>query len=232
MTLIENKFRDFEKEIKTLKRLKNELDSLDTKGFESAVESIKSKFKCPDKIHEIEKEIAKLKDKITERVPDLSVNRRPSKTSITEGEKLDVKIELKNEGKEVAKFVSFSDSFPEGFKIISGDNFWTGDLKPGESKLLTYTLKADKAGKYTIPHAIVKYEDTRLKKYEQSAEAIEIEVKGVTREKHIFKLEIESPDTIEIASDKADQGVYSVRFITPHYTLRPKSADVGKDRVY
>jgi CHAT domain-containing protein len=50
-----------------------------------------------------------------------------------------------------------------------------------------------------------------------------------TREKHIFKLEIESPDTIEIASDKVDQGVYSVRFITPHYSSRPKSADVGKD---
>ena len=54
-------------------------------------------------------------------------------------------------------------------------------------------------------------------------------VKEGTREKHIFKLEIESPDTIEIASDKADQGVYSVRFITPHYSSRPKSADVGKD---
>ena len=127
LTLIENKFRDFEKKIETLKRLEIKLDSLDTKGFESEVEAIKSKLKCPDKIHEIEKEIAELKDKITdERVPDLSVNRSPSKTSITEGEELDVKIELKNEGKEVAKFISFSDSFPEGFKIISGDNFWTG----------------------------------------------------------------------------------------------------------
>ena len=200
------------------------------RGFESEVEVIKSKLKSPDKIHEIEKEIAELKDKIPDgRVPDLSVNRSPSKTSIIEGEVLDVKIELKNEGKEVAKFVSFSDSFPESIKIISGDNFWTGILKPGESKLLTYTLKADKAGRYTIPRLIVKYEDKRQKKYEQSAEAIEIEVKGVTREKPIFKLEIESPDTIEIASDKADQGVYSVRFITPYYSSRPESADVGKD---
>jgi len=54
-------------------------------------------------------------------------------------------------------------------------------------------------------------------------------VKEGAREKHIFKLEIESPDTIEIASDKVDQGVYSVRFITPYYSSRPESADVGKD---
>ncbi len=248
LKVIKNKFRDFEKNIKTLKRFEYELNSLDIKGFEPEVETIRSKLKSPDKITEIEKEIVELKDKITERVPDLSVNRSPSKTSITEGEELDVKTELKNDGKEVAKFVSFSDSSTESFKIISGDNYWTGDLKPGESKFLTYTLKADKTGKYTIPHSIVKYEDKRGNNYEQSAEVIEIEVKGKnpqikediaeveppvvkegTREKHIFKLEIESPDTIEIASDKADQGVYSVRFITPHYSSRPKSADVGKD---
>ena len=176
LKLIENKFRDFEEKIETLKRLENELDSLDSKGFESEVEAIMSKLKSPDKIPEIEKGIEELKEKIALRVPDLSVNRSTSEISITEGEELDVKIELKNAGKEVAKSVLLSDRFSDGFKIISGDNFWTGDLKQGESKSIEYKIKADKAGKYTIPRLIVKYEDNRGKLYEKSVEPISIEV--------------------------------------------------------
>lgn len=65
--LIENKFREFEKKIVTLKRLENELDSIDSKGFESEVASLKSKLKSPDKIPEIEKGIAELKGKIYEK---------------------------------------------------------------------------------------------------------------------------------------------------------------------
>ena len=63
LELIENKFREFEKKIETLKRLEKELDSLDRKGFEPEVEAIKSKLKSTDKIPEIEKGIAELKEK-------------------------------------------------------------------------------------------------------------------------------------------------------------------------
>ena len=64
---IENKFRDLEKRIETLKRLKNELHSLDTNGFEPEVEAIKSMLKSPDKIHEIKKDIVELKVKISKK---------------------------------------------------------------------------------------------------------------------------------------------------------------------
>jgi len=64
LELVRKKFNEFEKKIETLKRLGKELDSLDTEGFESAVESIKSKLKHPDKIPEIEKGIAELKEKL------------------------------------------------------------------------------------------------------------------------------------------------------------------------
>jgi len=160
-------------------------------------------------------------------IPHLSVERSPSKISITEGDEFDVKIELKNDGKDVAKSVSLSDRIPDGFKIISGNYFWTGDLKQDGSKSLEYTVKADKAGIYTIPRLIVKYKDKQGKVYEESAKAIEIVVNG---EKKIFKLEFESTyNTIEIASDKVNQGVYSVRYKTPYITSKPESVDVGKD---
>ena len=65
--LIKKKFDEFEHKIETLKRLENELDSLDSKGFESEVEAIKPKLKSPDKIPEIENEIVELKGKIDEK---------------------------------------------------------------------------------------------------------------------------------------------------------------------
>jgi len=117
-----------------------------------------------------------LLEKKPEMIPDLSVNRTTSEISITEGEELDVTIELKNNGSDVAKSVSLSDRIPDGFKIISGDKFWTGDIKQGESKSIEYKIKADKAGKYTIPLLTVEYEDKRGKLYEKSIKAIKIEV--------------------------------------------------------
>ena len=86
-----------------------------------------------------------------------------------------------------------------------------------------------------VPEIEIEISELKMKidKTKRIEEGIEVGkppvVKEVTREKHIFKLEIASPDTIEIASDKVDQGVYSVRFITPHYSSRRKSTDVGKD---
>ncbi|MDL2125008.1 MAG: caspase family protein [Deltaproteobacteria bacterium] len=65
--LIEKKFSEFEKKIETLKRLEKELSSLDSRGFESEVESLKLKLKSPDKISEIEKGIEELKRKIGEK---------------------------------------------------------------------------------------------------------------------------------------------------------------------
>nr|AAU82845.1 polysaccharide deacetylase [uncultured archaeon GZfos1D1] len=62
--MIKKIFNEFEKKIETLKRLEKELKSLDSEGFESEVEALKSKLKRPDKIPEIEKGIAELKRKV------------------------------------------------------------------------------------------------------------------------------------------------------------------------
>jgi hypothetical protein len=46
---IGSKLRNFEEKVKRLSELEKELNSLDTKGFESEVSSIKSKLKSPSK---------------------------------------------------------------------------------------------------------------------------------------------------------------------------------------
>lgn len=176
LKFIKNKFAEFEKKIGKLKSLEKELDSLDTEGFEPEVKAIKSMLKSPDKIPVIEKRIEELKEKIVIRVPSLSVNRSTSEISIKEGDKLEVKIELKNEGEDVVKSISLLDKINKSLEISSGENSWTGDLNPHESKLLKYIIKADRAGKYTIPPLIVLYKDIRGKTYEKSTNLLEIEV--------------------------------------------------------
>jgi uncharacterized caspase-like protein len=75
MDFLKTKINEFERKIDKLKSLEKELDSLDTEGFESEVNVIKSKLKSPDKIPEIEKEIKELNVKIERRIPDLSLKR-------------------------------------------------------------------------------------------------------------------------------------------------------------
>jgi DNA repair exonuclease SbcCD ATPase subunit len=67
LKLIKSKFTDFEEGIKTLKQLKEELLSLDSKGFESEADAIKEKLKDAEKIHAIIEEIKKLKVEIEKR---------------------------------------------------------------------------------------------------------------------------------------------------------------------
>ena len=59
--------RDFEvfaKGVERLEEIKEEIDSLDTKGFEEEEKSIRSKLKNVSYIHEIEEELRILKGKI------------------------------------------------------------------------------------------------------------------------------------------------------------------------
>jgi len=64
---MEREFKEYERRIQRLKELEVELNFLNTEGFESEANAIKSKLKDPKKVEEIEKDIAALKVKIKER---------------------------------------------------------------------------------------------------------------------------------------------------------------------
>ena len=61
---IERKFREYEGKIRRLKQIERELNSLDIKGFEKEVRSIKLKIKNPSELNQVEKEFLELKQKI------------------------------------------------------------------------------------------------------------------------------------------------------------------------
>ena len=64
LDLIKRKLEEYERRILRLKQLEMELNSLNTEGFESEANAIRSKLKDPRKVEEVEKAIVALKNKI------------------------------------------------------------------------------------------------------------------------------------------------------------------------
>ncbi|MBA7485081.1 Chaperone protein DnaJ [subsurface metagenome] len=71
LSLIERKFEEYERRIQQLKQFEMELLSLDIKGFDSGVLSIRRKLKDPRKVDELEKEFTSLRKKVNEEIENL-----------------------------------------------------------------------------------------------------------------------------------------------------------------
>jgi len=71
LSQIERKFKEYEIKIQKLKQFDMELHSLDIKGFDSEVSSIRKKIKDLRKVDEVEIEISLLKKKIKEEIKNL-----------------------------------------------------------------------------------------------------------------------------------------------------------------
>jgi len=73
-------------------------------------------------------------------------------------EAVDVTITLTNEG-DIGADVKFTDTVPEGVKMIAGENHWSGSLDAGESKEITYTIRTEEAGEFSLPEIEVSFVD-------------------------------------------------------------------------
>ena len=100
------KIKEYERNIKRLKQLERELNSLDTKRFENEILPIKSKLKYPNKIKEVEKEIDALKQKI-------------KKNETHSGRIIKIKSLKEYKTKHAVTSVKYS---PDGSKILLGSD--------------------------------------------------------------------------------------------------------------
>ncbi len=88
----------------------------------------------------------------------LEATRKLQVTDIYAKESVDVSIRLHNRGTK-ALDVSFRENIPEGLSLISGSDEVETNLDSGESKVLSYTLKADSEGTYEFPKLDISYTD-------------------------------------------------------------------------
>ena len=100
------------------------------------------------------------------KLPRLSVSKFIVNSVIAEGESTTVEIAIQNLGEGRASNVRFRDSIPGGLELIEGKLAWGGGLKPGESIVISYKVRAKNLYKpesatYQLPRLDVIYEDLR-----------------------------------------------------------------------
>ena len=97
----------------------------------------------------------------------------------TTGGKVAVTIKVENRRDEEIFDVDVKDEFPEGkFKLVSGDtSMYLRALKPGESKILKYELRALEAGYSVLKPATITYKDESGVQYSNKSNTAEVMVR-------------------------------------------------------
>ncbi|OYT28589.1 MAG: hypothetical protein B6U95_03865 [Thermofilum sp. ex4484_82] len=172
--------------------------------------------------------------------PILRVVKDVDKTKVKEGEELEVKLIIKNEGDGIAKGVYLKDN-TNGLKV-RGITEWTGDLAPGASKSISYRVVADKDLKLLKP-AIVTFKDESGKQIKVQSNSVNVEVipiehvKTETEEEQVKPLKHENVQKIsidEIIDEIGKLGLltltgYSLASLIPKKRKIPKKVIIEKD---
>ncbi|MEM1548489.1 MAG: BatD family protein [Candidatus Bathyarchaeia archaeon] len=173
--------------------------------------------------------------------PILKIVKNVSKTSVREGEEIEVKLTVTNEGKGIAKDVYLRDDV-SGLKV-EGTTEWRGELTPGSSQTISYRIVADTINKVLKP-AIVTFTDISGKQASVQSNAVNIEVQPrpierlievPARREEVGKEEKERAISIdEIMGEIGKLGIsaligYSVASISPKIRRIPKKVVVDED---
>lgn len=98
-------------------------------------------------LDELESDVCAFERKVS--VPRISVTRKADKAICILGQAIEVCFSLTNHGASPSR-LSYSEEVPEGAEVVSGYTEWRGELKPGQSVNLCYSLKPLQAGALTL----------------------------------------------------------------------------------
>jgi hypothetical protein len=109
-------------------------------------------------------------------LPVLEVKKIVEKSPILVGESTKVEISLKNTGSNKAYYIKFTDSIPAGLLLENGKLDASLALRPGEIFTLSYYIKAQNEGTYTLPRLTVSYKDPAQKIYYSYSDSPQLKV--------------------------------------------------------
>ncbi|HJH27572.1 MAG TPA: hypothetical protein C5S37_12615 [Methanophagales archaeon] len=96
----------------------------------------------------------------------------------TTGGEVTITIEVENRRDKEIFDIEVRDEFPEGFELISGDtSMYQRALKPGESKIFKYELRALEAGYSVLKPATITYKDESGVQYSNKSNTAEVMVR-------------------------------------------------------
>jgi WD40 repeat protein len=117
------------------------------------------------------------------KIPELLVTRTINKSVLVEGENARITVNIQNAGEGQALDIRFSEITPASLEPVGGETSWTGDLKPKESKTLSYEVRAKLEGDVRLPELKVSYKDSAGNEYLATSEALEISIKKLAEER-------------------------------------------------
>ena len=147
------------------------------------------------------------------KLPELEIR----KTAELSKEHLRVVIHLENVGKDIARDVYLSDSYPPSlFEIISGITEWKGEISPGEDVSIEYELRMLEGGiTVSLPPAIVSFRDEKGRSYSLKSNSVEVSLPPMKYEEEEKKEEgVETREEgVAVRVGEEEKGVW--KFLDP-----------------
>jgi WD40 repeat protein len=117
------------------------------------------------------------------KIPELVVSRQINSSQLLEGEGARVTISITNIGDGEAFNVNLREAFPSGIELLGGESSWSGKIKAGESKTVSYDIRAIVEGNIKLPELEVTYEDSAGNIYTSKSGPLEIVVRKPSEER-------------------------------------------------
>lgn len=114
-------------------------------------------------------------------IPELKMTRELSKYEIIKGDSITSTITIYNSGDGIAKSTTLIDVLPSGVSLSSGTSSISKvDIKPGETKTISYTVTAINKGTYTFSSVSASHLDELLdKEYSPKTDSKTLKVYGI-----------------------------------------------------
>ncbi len=94
------------------------------------------------------------------KMPNITAKKILSSRAVNAGEEFGIELVINNSGDANASDIIISDSIPDNFTVVSGNLSWGLDsLSPGDTFRMSYIVRAEAAGNYTLPEATGEYID-------------------------------------------------------------------------
>lgn len=111
------------------------------------------------------------------REPHLVVEKGVDRSTALVDDGVVITLKLKNDGTADAINVTLADDIPDCAVISQGKNYWNGDMKQEEEKVLTYIVNVNKPGLCSFDAAKASYSDSNRNDYIKYSQPLNIFVK-------------------------------------------------------
>ena len=120
-------------------------------------------------------------------LPDVTITKEASRSSISVDEIVDIIIKIKNSGNIKAVNLSLNDSIPGCAAFVSGERSLSGELESGQSRIIDYAVRPAGTGLCIFNPASVTFSDPSGNRFSKFSDEIKLRISSKpSREPHLI----------------------------------------------